>query len=191
MIRISKQVFKNHDLVIDFSSPQSLEKSLEICEELGLPLISGTTGISDGLQKKLKLASKKIPALWSPNMSIGIAVLKKAIQLLGQLEDFDFQVEEFHHNQKKDRPSGTALALQQTLKKSLAQKKAATLPEPLVVRAGGIVGIHKVYATSQNEMICFEHTAMNRKVFADGALLAGEWLIGQQPGLYTMEDLFV
>jgi 4-hydroxy-tetrahydrodipicolinate reductase len=120
-------------------------------------------------------------------MSLGVAVLKKAIRLFTHLDDFDFQIEEFHHNKKKDRPSGTAIALQEELQKTIPKKK---LPEPLVVRAGGIFGIHKVYAVSDEEMLCFEHQALNRRVFAKGAVRAGLWLSKQRPGSYELEDIF-
>ncbi len=185
---LTKKTLLGKNLVIDFSSPEGLESALALCVELQIPLVSGTTGISDNQKKKLMTAAKKIPVLWSPNMSLGIALLKKSVHLLAKLEGFDFQVEEFHHRRKKDRPSGTALALQQCLTEALPRK--TTLPEPIVMRAGGIVGIHKVYATSEEEMIVFEHQALNRRVFASGAVRAGEWLCQQKPGLYQMEDLF-
>ena len=182
---VNKKSIRGHDLVIDFSSPRGLECTLKICAELKIPLVSGTTGLSAHQRQKLATASKKIPILWSSNMSLGVAVLKKAVELFAQLKGFDFQIEEFHHNKKKDRPSGTALALQQSL---LGAKPS--LPEPVVIRAGGIVGIHKAYAVSEDELLCFEHQALNRRVFAVGAVQASEWLVSQKPNLYHIEDIF-
>ncbi len=179
---------KGLDLLIDFSSPKGFDEALKTSVALKIPLISGTTGLSAKQKQALRQASRKIAVLWSPNMSLGIALMKKAMGLFAQLKGFDFQIEEAHHSKKKDRPSGTALLLQETLTASLPQK--VKLPEPLVARLGGIIGIHKVYAVSEEELICFEHQALTRKVFAAGAIRAGEWIIKQKPGLYVMEDLF-
>jgi 4-hydroxy-tetrahydrodipicolinate reductase len=187
---ISAKSLSGNSLVIDFSSPEGFSKSLQACVQLGIPFVSGTTGLSAEQKKKLQLAAKKIPVVWSPNMSLGVAVLKKAIRLFAHLEDFDFQIEEFHHNKKKDRPSGTALALQQELKDVLSEKRKKQVPDPLVVRAGGIFGIHKAYAVSDEELLCFEHQALNRRVFATGAVRVGLWLMKQKPGLYQVEDIF-
>jgi 4-hydroxy-tetrahydrodipicolinate reductase len=183
----SEKTLAGCGLAIDFSSPEGFSKALQLCTKLSIAFVSGTTGISSAQQKEIKQAAKKIPVLWAPNMSLGVAVLKKAIRLFTHLDDFDFQIEEFHHNKKKDRPSGTAIALQEELQKTIPKKK---LPEPLVVRAGGIFGIHKVYAVSDEEMLCFEHQALNRRVFAKGAVRAGLWLSKQRPGSYELEDIF-
>jgi len=188
--RLNKKALKGHQLVIDFSSPVGFSEALKLAVALEIPFISGTTGISTEQKNQLQLAAKKIPVLWSPNMSLGIALMKTAIGLFARLKGFDFQIEEFHHHRKKDRPSGTALALQETL--SLALQKAGVttrLPEPMVMRAGGLVGVHKAYAVSEDELICIEHQALNRKVFATGAVRAGMWLSRQKAGLFNLEDM--
>ena len=125
------------------------------------------------------------PVFYSANMSLGVAALRKAMQVFNYLSDFDFQIVEFHHNQKKDNPSGTALMLQKALPKSSKSK------QPVGVRGGGIFGIHNVYAMSESEIIEFSHTALNRQVFAKGAVKVAKWLHEQKPGrLYTFEDYF-
>lgn len=187
--RPTSKTLKGLDVAIEFSSPEGFEEALNACVEAKVPLVSGTTGFTEKQKEQLERAAKKIPILWSSNMSIGVALLKKAIALMSGLEDFDYQIEEFHHNKKKDKPSGTAITLQETLKNSLNKKQKERLSEPLSVRAGGIVGIHKVYAISDAEMLCFEHQALSRSVFAGGAVKAARWLVKQRPGLYKIEDI--
>ena len=118
-------------------------------------------------------------------MSLGVAVLNQALELCSQLEGFDFQIEEFHHKRKKDNPSGTAITLQENLEKATERK----LPPPIGMRGGGLFGIHKVWAFSEEEALLFEHQALNRAVFARGALKAARWLSQQEPGLYGMKDV--
>jgi len=173
------------DVFIDFSLPEAFSNIVSFCVTHEIPLVSGTTGLTSAHKSEMQKASKKIPLLWSSNMSVGIATLRKALHSLGQLDGFDFQIEEFHHNRKKDKPSGTAITLQQDLE-AVVQKK---LPEVLSIRGGGIFGVHKVYAMSDEEVIVFEHQALNRTVFAKGALYAAQWLVKQKPGLYQMTDV--
>ncbi len=173
------------DIFIDFSLPDGFLDILAYCVKHSIPLVSGTTGLTSTHRTAMQRAAKKIPILWSSNMSVGVATLRKALQSFQKLEGFDFQIEEFHHNRKKDRPSGTAITLQQDLE-TILQKK---LPEVVSIRGGGIFGVHKVFAMSEEEVITFEHQALNRTVFAKGALYAAQWLLPQAPGLYEMTDV--
>ncbi len=189
---LTKDKLKSHSVLIDFSSPSGFSQALQYCIELGVPFVSGTTGLSSEQKESLTKAGEQIPVLWSANMSLGIALLKKALKLFAGLEsqdgfteDFDFQVEEFHHRQKKDRPSGTALELQKSIQNVMPHRQ---LPTPMVMRAGAIYGTHRVYAVSSGEMICFEHQVLDRRIFAEGALRAAAWLIGKKSGNYCMED---
>lgn len=177
---------KKVDVWIDFSSPEGLDALLDEAVRKGIPVVSGTTGLDGKLKKKMKKASEKIPILWSSNMSFGVAVFREALRALAPLADFDFQIEEVHHRRKKDRPSGTALTLQETLEETIGRK----CPEPLSIRGGGVFGIHKVWAMSEEEILTFEHQALNRAVFARGAVRAATWIVGRGPGLYAMSDLF-
>src|SRR5512135_96541 len=99
------------DGVVDFSEPRGAVAAAKWCAKHHKFLISGTTGMRPAHVKQLKASSRKAAIMWSPNMSLGVAVLRKAMTALGGLKDFDFQVEEIHHKHKKDRPSGTALLL--------------------------------------------------------------------------------
>jgi 4-hydroxy-tetrahydrodipicolinate reductase len=178
---------KGTDVIIDFSSPTLLDHALDCAISSKLPLVSGTTGLSQDQKEKLKKAGKEIAILWAPNMSLGVAVLKKAIEVFSCLRGsgFDFQIEEFHHNKKKDNPSGTALSLQEKLIEVVSQK----VEEPVGFRGGGILGIHKVFAMSDEEVITLEHNALNRAVFAKGALKAASWIVNQKSGIYSIEEV--
>ena len=177
---------KDADVWIDFSALENFEAVLEAAEKFGKPLVSGTTGISAAQKTRLAKIGEQIPLLWSPNMSLGIAALKKALAIACELQDFDFQIEEFHHRHKKDKPSGTGLYLQAELVKQAGKE----IPEPLAIRGGGIFGVHKVWMMSEEEVLCLEHQALNRAVFAKGAMKAAMWLAKKPKGLYTMDDLF-
>jgi 4-hydroxy-tetrahydrodipicolinate reductase len=182
---LKKEDFKDIDVVIDFSSKENFKKVVQFCAENKLPLVSGTTGVDAKDLKTLKIAGKKIPVLWSPNMSLGVAVLTSALSALAAISDFDFQIEEFHHNKKKDNPSGTAISLQKALETAVNKK----CPAPIGIRGGGIFGIHKVYAMDEDEVLVFEHTALNRTVFARGAIKVADWICKQTPGVYQMKDV--
>lgn len=173
------------DVVIDFSHADVTKDLIAWCEEHELPLVSGTTGLNEMSFKALERLSQKVAVLWSANMSLGVAVVKTMLASFAELKDYDFQIEEIHHRHKKDKPSGTALALQQTLEKAVGK----TLPAPVSVRAGEIFGIHRVSAYGDEEVIQIEHSALNRKVFARGAAAAAHWIINQPKGFYTVEDM--
>lgn len=180
-----KNKCKQIDVWIDFSSPEALAGVLKGAAEFKTPVVCGTTGFSAKEKALLKKYSSKIPVLWSSNMSLGVAVLNEALKSLSAISHFDFQIEEIHHNRKKDRPSGTALTLQENLEKAVGKK----LPEALAIRGGGVFGVHKIFAMSDEEVLTFEHTALNRTVFAKGSVQAAEWLVHQKPGLYQIRDV--
>lgn len=173
------------DVVIDFSAPLALEGMLDLCIQEQKPLISGTTGLGEELIEKVRQTQLKIPMLWAPNMSLGIAIMKAMLKEFSRLDGFDFQLEEIHHNKKKDAPSGTAILLQSELQ-ALRQDR---LPPPISIRGGGVYGTHKFWAFSEEEILSIEHQALNRAVFARGALVAAHWIVRQPPGLYEMRHV--
>ena len=172
------------DVLIDFALPESSSQAINWCLKNKKPFVSGVTGLSPETKNQFVEAAQQIPVLWAPNMSLGIAVVSRMLAALHSLEGFDFQIEELHHTRKKDSPSGTALFLQENLLKAVG--KAAP---PLSIRGGGVFGIHKVWAMGEEEVITIEHTAMNRRVFARGALRAASWIVSQPAGLYSMDDV--
>ncbi len=171
------------DLVIDFSSPELFEKALQWSVEQKAAFLSGTTGFQQKPTTQLKRASRKIPVLWTANTSIGIQMLKDVLRELPLPDSYNVQMTEWHHIHKKDRPSGTALVLQEIL-----DKKRKGLPKPKSIREGEIVGTHRIEISSKEEVITIEHKALRRAVFARGAVEVGLWLAKQKPGLYSMED---
>jgi 4-hydroxy-tetrahydrodipicolinate reductase len=173
------------DVWVDFSSPAGLSKILSYCLEHQKPLVSGTTGLEKEQMAEMKKASKKIPVLWSPNMSLGVNILLKSLQALRSVTGFDFQIEEIHHRHKKDNPSGTALWIHRELQ-ALTKKKVAV---PVGLRGGGVFGVHKVWALSDEEVLLFEHQALNRRVFAKGAIEAAIWLANKGAGMYSIGDV--
>jgi 4-hydroxy-tetrahydrodipicolinate reductase len=174
------------DVWIDFSAPKVLNEILGHIQKYPVPIVSGTTGVDKDLKAKLQLVSKKSPVFWAPNMSIGVAVVSRMLEAFDGLEGFDFQIDETHHKHKKDRPSGTAILLQEKLQEVVGRKK---LTAPLSIRGGGVYGIHRVQAFSDEEVISIEHRALNRRVFAKGALWAAEKIVKYKSGYFEMKDL--
>ena len=173
------------DVVIDFSLPEMTAAVASWCADRKIPLVSGVTGVTKEHKDHLAKTAKVSPVLWAPNMSLGVAVMARMLAEFSRLEGFQFQIEELHHVHKKDKPSGTALFLQEKLKSAVGND----VPAPLAIRGGGIFGIHRAWAMGEEEVITLEHNAMNRRVFARGALRAAVWLLDQKPGLYTMDDV--
>jgi len=180
---VEEEILEQVDVWLDFSSPEQLQELLQLTKKT--PIVTGTTGCTESQIKKIKVAAKKRPLFWASNMSIGVWALRQALKSLGLVKDFDFMVEEIHHTEKKDNPGGTAKTLRSDLEKIVNKK--VTLP--LGKRVGNVFGIHKVTATSKSETMTFEHTALNREVFAEGALKAARWIVNKKHGYYSMDSL--
>ena len=170
---------------IDFTHASAFDSVLKYCLKHNLPLMSGTTGLSDPQFADIKKASAQIPILWTSNTSIGIMIFKKLLKQFEGLQAWDFHLVEHHHTQKKDSPSGTAKSLQQDIQKIFPSKNI----EISAIRGGSVYGIHELYAHGQDESIRIEHHVQNRSLFAKGALQAAQFLCTQKPGLYTMENI--
>lgn len=183
--KIPEKALKQVDVWIDFSRPDGLKQLLPIITKTKKPLVSGTTGFAKNEFNFVMTTSKKCPVFWASNMSLGLWTLRQAIKALSTISHFDFALEEIHHTQKKDNPSGTAVTLHKDLEKVVGKK----ISTPVGYRLGGIYGIHTITAASQSEMIKLEHNALNRTVFAEGALKAALWIVKQPAGLYSMDDL--
>ncbi|HZH44166.1 MAG TPA: 4-hydroxy-tetrahydrodipicolinate reductase [Lysobacter sp.] len=172
------------DVAIDFSLPEGFDGILGLCLERGVPLVSGTTGLSAGQRTALEQAAARIPLLWAANFSVGVAVLSELVErAAAALQGWDCDIVETHHIHKKDAPSGTALALGDCVGRGGARPRYASL------RAGDIVGEHTVQFTALGERIELVHRATSRDVFARGALHAARRLIRRPPGLYRLRDL--
>ena len=185
--QIKTDIVKTVDVVIDFSLPENFSSLLDFCFKHNVSLVSGTTGLTTEHFVCLDKLAQKTPVLWAPNMSLGIHFLNKIIKQLKYLDNnFQFQVEEIHHVNKKDKPGGTALFLQNTLEKSLNQ----SLPEIKAYRKPEVVGEHTVQAFSDLEILTLKHKALKRQVFAYGALKAAQWILRKPSGRYEMSHLF-
>ena len=171
------------DVVVDFSLPEALKKVCKWCNMHKKPLITGTTGFED-IKDVVDVTSLKMAVVHSGNYSLGIASL---IQSLKSYKVFShgarIWIEDYHHQNKKDSPSGTALKISDALK---AFKDTTIKIND--VRAGSIFGIHKVHMATNEEWITLTHRALNRKVFAKGALELASWIKEKTSGLYTLED---
>lgn len=193
------------DVIIDFSSPKAFDSLMDYCIEKGLPVVVCTTGLSDDQLSRLEEASRQVAVLKSANMSLGvnllIKLLKEAASVLAPA-GFDVEIVEKHHNRKKDAPSGTAIALADSINEALggehdyvydrSSRYEARSPREIgisAVRGGTIVGEHEVIFAGTDEVIEFKHTAYSRAIFAKGALQAARFLAGKGPGYYGMEDV--
>lgn len=177
------QTLEQADVALDFSAPAALKNLLEKCAHHKKPVVIGTTGHAPESKADLLAASQHIPILFSPNFSLGVAVSLEAAKLIGQHLQGLCQIEivEAHHQTKKDRPSGTALAL---------AKAAGCENAPIhSIRAGDIVGEHTIYFVMGGERIELKHHAQSRDAFARGALLAAKFLKTKPPGFYTIKDM--
>lgn len=200
------QALQDVQVAIDFTLPAALEANLGACREAGTPLVVGTTGLSERQMKLLEKASHEIPVVYGRNMSVGMNVFMhfvgEAARALG--EEYDVEIVEAHHRQKVDAPSGTALALGESVAAARNRKLdelavrtrdgqiGPRVPGTIgfsVIRGGSIVGDHTVMFIAADERVEFTHRAADRRAFALGALRAARWLAGRAPGLYTMTDV--
>lgn len=193
------------DVVIDFSNAAAVEGLLDYCTDKNIPVVLCTTGLSEEQLEKVRLASEKTAVLKSANMSLGInllmQLLKNAAKVLAPA-GYDIELVERHHNQKLDAPSGTALALADSVNDALGgayhyvydrsqvrQKREEKEIGISAVRGGTIVGDHEVIFAGTDEVIEFKHSAYSRSVFGKGAVEAAKFLAGKKAGMYDMGDV--
>ena len=173
------------DVVVDFSLPANMQALTQFCSLNKLPLVSGTTGLAQKHFEAFDNLALKVPVLWTPNMSLGIYFLHRLVQQLKVLTPgFKASIEETHHIHKKDSPSGTALLLQQAVYKSTGQECPVQAH-----RKSDVFGVHKIKLTSKSEQLVFSHEALNRSVFAHGALQAASVLYKKKAQRYTLQDV--
>ncbi|MBN2384679.1 4-hydroxy-tetrahydrodipicolinate reductase [bacterium] len=198
--------FREARVVLDFSQPPGTMAALEHVCARKLALVTGTTGFSTEQIDRLRLAAESVAILVAANMSLGINLLTVLLKVLVPRlpDDYDLEIVERHHNQKKDSPSGTAVTLAELIQQLRPGDKARDWQcgrprsqqmrsrQDLVVhpvRGGGVVGEHHIYAMGQAEEIILSHRAFNRGVFVAGALAAVAFISKARPGFYTMADV--
>lgn len=193
------------DVVIDFSTAKAADAVLDWCAAKGMPVVFCTTGLSEEQIQKVSAVSSKTAILRSANMSMGVNLLLKLVKEAAKTlaaAGFDIEVLEKHHNQKVDAPSGTALALADSINEALdhayhykydrsavREKRGEKEIGLQAIRGGSIVGEHDVIFAGQDEVVTFSHTAYSKAIFAKGAVQAAKYLAGREAGLYGMADV--
>ena len=193
------------DALIDFASAKAMDNLLDYCVDRKLPAVLCTTGLSTEQLDKIREASRKVAVLKSANRSLGINtlmnLLKDAAKVLAPA-GFDMEIVEKHHRLKLDAPSGTAIALADSMNEALDNEYHMVYDRSQVrqqrddkeigisaVRGGTIVGEHEVIFAGTDEVITFKHTAYSKAIFGKGAVQAGKFLAGKKPGYYDMQDV--
>lgn len=185
------------DVFIDFTSPDAVMDHLKICAERRYPMVIGVTGFSDAQKQEIKNAVKSIPIVFSPNMSIGINLCYKLLELAAKIlkGEGEVAIHEVHHKRKKDMPSGTALRMGEIISESLTDlnplntSNTATPVHFASSRVGEIMGDHTVLFALEGERIEIVHRTQSRMIYAKGAVMAAKWLLDKRPGLYDMQDV--
>jgi len=193
------------DVIIDFASAKAVDTLLDYAAERQIPVVLCTTGLSEAQIAKTAEISRKVAVLRSANMSLGINMLMKLVQEAAKIlaaADFDIEIVERHHNQKVDAPSGTALALADSINEAMdhqyeyvydrskvRQKREKKELGIAAVRGGSIVGEHEIIFAGTDEVVEFKHTAHSKAIFAKGAVSAAKFLKGKPAGMYDMSDV--
>jgi 4-hydroxy-tetrahydrodipicolinate reductase len=197
---------RRNSVVVDFSLPTATDNNLRRCLEAGVPMVLGTTGLSEETENLLYEVAERIPIVYAANFSVGVTLLMQlaaiAAKALGR--EWEAEIVELHHRHKRDSPSGTALRIGQ----AIAQATGRTFSDVVVtdraplgrarqpneigvygMRGGDSIGEHTLMFCGEGERIELIHRARDRAIFARGALRAARWVIGQPPGIYDMYDV--
>jgi len=194
------------DVVIDFTRPEATLQYLEVCKQAGKAMVIGTTGFDDAGLEAISGAAQKIPVVFAPNMSIGVNLSLKLLEMAAKVigEESDIEIVEAHHRHKVDAPSGTALKMGEVVANALGRdlSKCAVygregIEKPRdrqtigfsTIRGGDVVGEHTVSFFMEGERVEITHKASSRMTFANGAIRASAWLQGKPAGLYSMQDI--
>lgn len=194
------------DVLIDFTRPQGTLENLAVCRSAGRRMVIGTTGFSDAEKAQLQAAAADIGLVFAPNMSVGVNLCLKLLDLAARVlgDEVDIEIIEAHHRHKVDAPSGTALRMGEVVAAALGRnlKDCAVYGREGVtgererttigfetIRAGDIVGEHTVMFAGIGERVEITHKASSRMTFAKGAVRAAHWLMGRGAGLYDMQDV--
>ena len=193
------------DVIVDFSNASVVDGLLDYCTDKNIPVVLCSTGLSPEQLDKVKEASAKVAVLKSANMSVGVNALIKVLKEVSPLfaaAGFDIEIVEKHHNQKLDAPSGTAIALADSINESLnneyeyvndrstrREKRPVKEIGISAVRGGTIVGDHDVIFAGHDEVVTLSHRAYSRAIFGKGAIQAAKFLAGKSAGMYDMSDV--
>jgi 4-hydroxy-tetrahydrodipicolinate reductase len=199
-------VVADFDVLIDFTVPQATMQNIELCAEHGKRMVIGTTGLNDEQRETLAKAGKKTAIVFAPNMSVGVNLCFKLLDIAARVmnEDIDIEIIEAHHRHKVDAPSGTALRMGEVVANALGRDlkdcavygregytgaRERTTIGFETVRAGDIVGEHTVMFAGIGERVEISHKASSRMTFAKGAVRAAQWIMQHKTGVYDMQDV--
>ncbi|MCB1802091.1 MAG: 4-hydroxy-tetrahydrodipicolinate reductase [Gammaproteobacteria bacterium] len=194
------------DVVIDFTGPAATMVHLDVCRQHGKAMVIGTTGLDEAQKAAINAAAKDIGIVFAPNMSVGVNLCFKLLELAARVmgDEADIEIIEAHHRHKVDAPSGTALRMGEVVAATLGRdltdvavygrqgQTGARDPKTIgfeTIRAGDVVGEHTVWFATEGERVEITHKASSRMTFASGAVRAAAWLAGQGKGRYDMQDV--
>jgi len=199
-------VLADFEVLIDFTAPEATMRNIEVCAEQGKRMVIGTTGLNDQQQALLEKAGQKTAIVFAPNMSVGVNLCFKLLDIAARVmnEDIDIEIIEAHHRHKVDAPSGTALRMGEVVANALGRdlKDCAVYGREgytgardrntigfETIRAGDIVGEHTVMFAGIGERVEITHKASSRMTFAKGAIRAAQWITQHNTGVYDMQDV--
>ena len=189
------------DVALEFTTPDAAYGNIRACIDAGIPVVSGTTGWTNRLEELRSYCREKGGALfYASNYCLGVNLMfrlnRRLARMMERFDAYDVRIEEIHHTQKKDAPSGTAITLAEEIIGRIGTKerwvnRPAADPSELAIasiREGAVPGIHTVTYTSADDVLTLRHEILNRRTLALGAVIAAEFLNGKR-GVYTMDDL--
>lgn len=181
------EAIKNADVLIDFTSPEASFEHLGACQKYKKAIVIGTTGLNEQQRQVVEKASKKIPVVFSPNMSLCVNLLFKLVREVASKlsDDYIVRITEAHHVHKKDAPSGTAKQLAEIVQENGKQE----LKDIKSIREGEIPGDHEVCFESSQDIIKLSHSAKSRDIFAQGALTAAKFIVNKKNGFFDMQKI--
>ena len=194
------------EVLIDFSRPEASLNALSVCKDSGKSMVIGTTGFTDTALKRIEQASKDIPIVFAPNMSVGVNLTLKILETSAKVigPDSSIEIIEAHHRYKVDSPSGTALKMGEVVANALGRdlskcaiygREGIEEPRDLntigfsSIRGGDVVGEHTVAFFMDGERVEITHKASSRSIYANGAVRAANWIAAKPSGLYSMQDV--
>ncbi len=186
-ISTDNSTLKGCQVLIEFTSPEATIANLKACVQYGVKMVIGTTGLQPDQVKEIEKAARRIPIVFSSNMSVGVNILFKLTQIAAEKTgpSYTITMTEAHHIHKKDAPSGTAKTLA-----AIAEKASGTKIENIKsIREGEIIGDHTVVFESAGDIITISHHAKSRDILAKGALVAAKFLRHKHKGLFNMQDV--